>query len=147
MGKVDRRTPAERVESVMRTYRRRRDAGLCVKCEAPSNGELHCETCREYRAAVNRRYHERQRRAAFERYGGAVCVCCGETTEAFLSLDHIDGGGNEHRREIAAGDGSSNFYVWIKKAGYPPGFQVMCQNCNVGKFRNGGICPHQAVAA
>lgn len=22
-------------------------------------------------------------------------------------------------------------------------FQVLCHNCNCGKYRNGGICPHQ----
>jgi hypothetical protein len=26
---------------------------------------------------------------------------------------------------------------------FPAGFQVLCLNCNHGRFRNGGICPHQ----
>jgi hypothetical protein len=71
-------------------------------------------------------------------------VCCGETEPLFLTLDHINGGGNKHRREIKeSGKGSGSFYEWLKRNGYPPGFQVLCQNCNVGKWRNGGVCPHQ----
>ena len=91
-----------------------------------------------------RNYYHNIRDAAFRAYGGATCACCGETEKMFLSLDHIDGGGNKQRREIADAYGSNNFYVWLKRQNYPAGFQVLCQNCNVGKFRNGGICPHAA---
>jgi hypothetical protein len=26
---------------------------------------------------------------------------------------------------------------------FPPGFQLLCSNCNHGRARNGGICPHK----
>jgi hypothetical protein len=76
---------------------------------------------------------------AFLAYGGYVCACCGEIERLFLTLDHIENGGNKHRKEI----GASKIYFWLKRHGYPPGFQVLCMQCNWGKRMNGGICPHK----
>ena len=77
-----------------------------------------------------------------EAYGGFKCACCGETEPMFLTIDHVNNDGAEHRRQIGAKPGSG-FYQWLKSEGYPPGFQVLCMNCNFGKHRNGGVCPHQ----
>ena len=76
---------------------------------------------------------------AFNHYGGAICACCGETQYEFLALDHINGGGGEHRRSIGGG---TNLYSWLKKNNYPEGFQVLCHNCNMAKAYY-GKCPHQ----
>jgi hypothetical protein len=32
-----------------------------------------------------------------------------------------------------------------QKHGYPEGFQVLCMNCNWGRYRNGGVCPHELM--
>ncbi len=37
--------------------------------------------------------------------------------------------------------GGHKFYKWLRDAGYPDGFQVLCMNCNHAKYRNGGILP------
>ena len=79
------------------------------------------------------------RSAAFAAYGGARCACCGETELGFLTLDHVNNDGAPHRREIG---GSANLLVWLRRKGYPPGFQILCFNCNLGRALNGGICPH-----
>lgn len=76
---------------------------------------------------------------AYQAYGGARCSCCGEHRLPFLSLDHMDGKGSQHRRSIGRG---SNIYAWLRDNGYPPGFQVLCHNCNHGRYLNGGVCPH-----
>ena len=34
-------------------------------------------------------------------------------------------------------------YKWLRKNGFPPGFQVLCMNCQHGKRMCRGICPHQ----
>ncbi|HUW17672.1 MAG TPA: hypothetical protein VMW16_00035 [Sedimentisphaerales bacterium] len=79
----------------------------------------------------------------FSAYGGK-CVCCGENNLMFLSIDHINGQGTRHRRQIG---GSSNLlYRWLRKNNYPKGFQVLCFNCNRGKYFNNGICPHNCAA-
>lgn len=69
------------------------------------------------------------------------CACCGEGDIGFLTIDHTHGGGNAHRREVGGGN---NLLVWLKKQGYPEGFQVLCFNCNAGRYWNGGECPHAA---
>lgn len=76
--------------------------------------------------------------ATVARYGGR-CACCGETELDFLSIDHINGGGKKHMAKIGFGSG---FYYWLKRNGYPSGYQVLCFNCNHAKSIC-GVCPHQ----
>jgi hypothetical protein len=99
------------------------------------------EDYKQHRHDIYLARRERLRAETFAAYGGAVCACCGETIERFLTLDHIYGGGNDERREAKC-DGLT-FYNWLKKQGYPPGYQVLCFNCNCGRHHNGGICPHK----
>jgi len=73
--------------------------------------------------------------------GTPKCACCGETLIGFLSVDHINGGGTEHRKKI--GRFGSSFYQWLKQHKYPSGYQVLCYDCNIGKAHNDGICPHK----
>jgi hypothetical protein len=80
------------------------------------------------------------RHDAIMAYGGYRCACCAETDPVFLTLDHINGDGARHRRRVGAGNG---LLAWLRKRSYPPGFQVLCWNCNVGRHRNGGDCPHK----
>jgi hypothetical protein len=68
--------------------------------------------------------------------GSMKCVCCGESIFEFLTIDHINGGGNKHRKSF-----SGSFYEWLKKNGFPQGYQVLCYNCNCGKRQN-QVCPH-----
>ena len=99
----------------------------------------------QYRKNVEKRKSDekaRQRRlkkAAYEAYGGNVCNCCGETEPAFLQIDHVNNDGKAHRESI----GAKSLYQWLKVNGYPPGFQILCANCNFGKRINGGVCPHK----
>lgn len=67
------------------------------------------------------------------------CECCGETTFEFLSIDHTDGSGSIHRKEIGQG---SRIYFWLIKNNFPPGFRVLCMNCNHSLGMR-GYCPHQ----
>jgi hypothetical protein len=69
-------------------------------------------------------------------YGGQ-CACCSESELVFLAIDHVGGGGNQHRRELA---GKDLFYRWLKRNAWPAGFQVLCFNCNWAKSHGG--CPH-----
>lgn len=67
------------------------------------------------------------------------CQCCGELEIKFLSIDHINGDG----RKLRVKDKShKNSCRWIKKHGYPEGFQVLCHNCNFAKGHFDS-CPHQ----
>jgi hypothetical protein len=88
-------------------------------------------------------YYYRLQDQAIKAYGGYKCSCCGESNPMFLCLDHIANNGKEHRKEIGS-TGGHKLYKWLKNHNYPEGFQVLCMNCNHGKYRNGGVCPHQA---
>lgn len=84
-------------------------------------------------------YMQQARDAALLAYGGFKCACCGETQKMFLALDHVNNDGANDRRNNG---GSTGLYYWLKRNNYPPGFQVLCHNCNWGKYVNGGVCPH-----
>jgi hypothetical protein len=59
------------------------------------------------------------------------CACqgCSVTEIEFLTIDHINGGGNKHKRQENM-KGGSGLYKWLIKNNYPDGFQVLCYNCN-----------------
>lgn len=63
--------------------------------------------------------------------GKLACVECGESDLAVLTLDHANNDGAEHRRKLEKQ--SLNLYRFLKKEGYPIGFQTLCQNHNLGK--------------
>ena len=133
--------------------RRRRQMGLCVHCgkTAPASSRSMCQTClrkyRDWNHVSGHRERERVRKVATRQalkiavlaaYGGSVCTCCGETQLMFLTIDHVDNKGCQHRKSVPSRD----LYDWLKDNGFPPGFQVLCWNCNHGKHLNGGVCPH-----
>jgi hypothetical protein len=87
--------------------------------------------------------------------GKPSCACCGETIPDFLTIDHVNEDGAAHRKKVAKdgkrrkstgwkppGNGVGvSIYRWLKKNGYPPGFQVLCMSCNFAKGHFGS-CPH-----
>jgi hypothetical protein len=81
------------------------------------------------------------RNAVIDAYGGK-CQCCSESTREFLAIDHINGGGNAHRRSLHPKASAQTLYCWLRKNNYPKGFQILCHNCNSAKAYYGG-CPHQ----
>ena len=87
-----------------------------------------------------RKGRARRRREVLDKYGG-VCVCCGEDKVLFLTLDHVNEDGAEHRRKL--GGSSRTIISWARKNLFPNTLQVLCFNCNLGKSLNGGICPHK----
>lgn len=72
------------------------------------------------------------------------CVCCGESNIFFLTLDHINNNGAKQRRKLKL-TGGWRFYYWLKLRNFPDnlGLQVLCANCQLGKERNNGVCPHK----
>lgn len=116
-------------------YHKKKKTGLCNFCNKPSDtGKVYCELCFN----KFKEKHKKLKIEVFMAYGGFKCSCCGETIDKFLTIDHINNNGNDHRRKI----GSSSLYKWLKANNFPPEFQVLCYNCNLGKYLNGGKCPH-----
>lgn len=89
----------------------------------------------------NQRARKRERIKAIQAYGGK-CVCCGETNAGFLTLDHVNDDGSEHRR--SSGKTVFKLAVWARQNGYPDTLRLLCYNCNCGREQQPDkICPHQ----
>jgi hypothetical protein len=69
------------------------------------------------------------------------CNCCGEDNLLFLTVDHVDSDGHLERKSGKYTNGSQ-FYDLIVKQGFPDNYQLLCYNCNMGRARNNGVCPH-----
>lgn len=125
---------------------------ICSKCktEKPNTNEhfvsmgpkkkfrlsSHCKTCHN-QASKNR--HAALKLKALQHYSGSMipsCACCHATELEFLTFDHINGGGSQHRKTV------KDMAWWLNKEGFPPGFRVLCLNCN-GALGFYGYCPHQ----
>ena len=72
---------------------------------------------------------------------GNCCSCCGITEPLFLGIDHVLDNGSKERKQI--GKGKYTFYFRIQKLGFPSTYRILCHNCNLGRYLNGGICPHR----
>jgi hypothetical protein len=149
------KTAVEAREANRTQYERRIKLGLCRGCGSkkrkPKKGYRLCSKClkvklthyyrnRPTKLSANKRYVQKLKTAAFNAYGGPVCLCCKEEHEEFLTIDHINGDGAEHRKEI--GRSTYKLYLWLRNSGYPPGFRVLCMNCNFS-YGMRGYCPHE----
>lgn len=68
-------------------------------------------------------------------YGGR-CACCGESNEAFLTIHHINGNGNQHRKE-----GRSKVFEQITQEADRSKYLLLCFNCHSAGHTIEG-CPH-----
>lgn len=121
----------------------------CKNAAADAHHKAHPEQMRERhrkymranaeRINAQQRVRNRQRRVEVLAYYGGKCDCCGEWRFEFLSIDHINGGGTQHRKELGGGD---RMMRWLIRNGYPTEYRVLCHNCNQA-FGYYGTCPHQ----
>jgi len=73
--------------------------------------------------------------------GVPQCACCGEFTYDLLTIDHtLDKEHYNHDKRCLGSD----LVNWIIKNDFPPNFQILCMNCNWGKYKF-GICPHKKI--
>jgi hypothetical protein len=138
--------PHKSREAKNRRYRElqaaRRGKGLCLKCgrSTPNGGEFtRCDRCRASSLRAQQAHRERAWQTVLDYYGRA-CECCLEADPDFLTIDHVDRDGAKHRREGVRG--GKEFARWLVRNGFPGGFRLLCFNCNIGRERNGGVCPH-----
>lgn len=95
----------------------------------------------KYRAQANethRRLGKRNRDELVEAYGGRCnCPRCPEANPAFLTLEHLNGGGKAHRAKVGR-----HAYADLRRRGWPKeGYTLLCWNCNA-MTRGGKVCPH-----
>ena len=128
---------------------------ICSRCKKEKTLQEFClnknrplgrsNTCRSCGAISTRRWGEnnldKKRKTAFEwrqrlkeeilkHYGNgkAACVICGHSNIKALSIDHLEGRGKSHRASLGYSHGVG-FYLWLRREGFPPGYQTLCMNC------------------
>ena len=106
---------------------------------------------RELRPEDTKRWHRSARKRLklqmIAAYGGN-CDCCGENRHEFLTLDHVNRDGNQHRATFGGRGIATSMQIWadLKRRGWPKdGFRVLCMNCNWAT-RYGTACPHTQFA-
>lgn len=106
----------------------------------PSGFGPRCRPCSNKKAMVLQWKLKLEMIAA---YGGR-CSCCGETEPRFLTLEHLEHDGQEHRKQKRCG----GFGTWrdLKRRGWPKDkYTIYCWNCNLAT-RLGDPCPHKIKA-
>ena len=107
---------------------RRASSGLWSVCKMCSDERHkryyieHREKCREY----GRNFVQHLKLKALLHYlnGEIKCAHCGFNDIRALSIDHINGGGHSHTKNL-----TETLYNWLRRNKYPEGFQVLCMNC------------------
>jgi len=89
---------------------------------------------------LDNKRHRINKEIVIKAYGGK-CVCCGERIIEFLTIDHLDGGGQKHRESLGSKYSSVQLYKWLIRNDFPENFQLLCFNCNITKGLY-GVCPH-----
>lgn len=128
-------------------YQKRLELGLCPQCgKERDDSRITCSACRNRHNKQQRslrtksesvrdrekNIYYRNQAKTIKAYGGR-CTCCGESYLPYLELDHINGGGMEHRKIL--GLTGHSYYYWFERNNYPPIVQVLCSNCHSAKTR------------
>ena len=107
---------------------------LCFNCQFVEE-EKHKVLKNNKRAIYVREERHRLKIQTFNAYGGCKCGLCNILNVSCLSIDHIDGSGGEHRKELDIGS-STEFYRWLRRNSWPSGYRVLCMNCQIKEDRS-----------
>ena len=102
---------------------------LCMCCQFIKEVESSCLTKHDDKKT---RYITKLKLDVISRYSITSSCSCGYSDVRALIIDHITGGGRKHRTTTTK-SGGWNFYRWLRKNGYPPGYAVLCANCQMKK--------------
>lgn len=105
-----------------------------LACRTREYYQLHKERIKANAIRTGKIVRNKQRLAVLVHYsnGTMACVQCGFSDIRALCLDHVNGGGTEQRRAFKNG---GNVWLWLARHSFPPGYQILCANCNTIKAR------------
>ena len=112
-----------------------REQGRCYHCYKQKN-ECQCKIAKSKRS-VTKRLQDKE--LVIKHYGGKCqCPGCEENRLPFLTIDHINGDGSNHRKLNK--HANSNIWEVVIKENFPETYQVLCWNCNCSKSQS-SVCP------
>jgi predicted DNA-binding protein YlxM (UPF0122 family) len=84
---------------------------------------------KDWQRERNRYFSNRIKDIVLTHYGNGKleCVKCGFNDIRALSIDHINGNGSKHRKELNIM--GTSLYRKLAKDGYPIEYQTLCMNC------------------
>lgn len=103
--------------------------------EVKKQKEIANQKVKRYRSIMGIQEKESKRKEFLNMYGNR-CVCCGETTYEFLTLEHKLGQRGKKKK-----DTSHKAYCDATRDYNPDTYEILCYNCNCSKGRY-GYCPH-----
>ncbi len=104
---------------------------LCWNCNTARGFYGYCPHAKQKDSLSNRSWESKLE--MIDAYGGK-CVLCDERLPEFLTIDHINGGGNKHRQEVGNGH---RFRLWLKRQNWPRDeYRLLCANCNCSDKQN-----------
>jgi len=82
----------------------------------------------EYKQEYTKKWREKLRLQIIEHYseGKNRCELCGETDIDVLTIDHIGGGGHQHRKKV----GGHIDWILVSQ-NFPEGYRILCMNCQM----------------
>ena len=130
-----------RRKAQIRKRETRNKKGCCANCNETMPFDREATLCVSCMGKVSERSRLRRkkiRQGVVEMYGGS-CEECGEDHPATLSLHHVNGDGNKHRRELGI-KSQASITIWrhvynAHKNGGGVGYalQLLCFNCHAKK--------------
>jgi hypothetical protein len=121
----------------VRSYQRERSKTDIARARSSAKNKRYYAAHKDRIAEQKHAWVEKLWNGLFAIYGQA-CVCCGDTERAFLTVDHVNDDGHKDQKS-----GIRKFHRWLLKQPKLPEYRILCYNCNSGRYRNGGICPHE----
>ena len=83
---------------------------------------------REQENKRNKDIRNKERIKVIEHYsnGKNCCSICGINDMDVLTVDHVNGGGNQERKNT-----THHTCRYLIRSGYPKGYRILCMNCNM----------------
>lgn len=126
-------------EQYRETWKKHKDKYNRQRRKKYKNDKKYRMSCLERSKIRHKKSYENSKNIVKEivyNHYGNKCKCCSEPNRLFLTIDHVNNDGYLERKSGMV------LYKLIIKNNFPEKFQILCWNCNLGKYLNNGICPH-----
>lgn len=118
---------------------------ICKKCGNPTIARIRIDkkgyNIKNHECFVCQKKHARNLKYKILDILSKKCICCGESEEFKLTIDHVNDDGNITRKD--EGTGVQLYRRILNNKIDKNRFQILCWNCNHSKHIGGGKCIHQ----